>query len=187
MALFTHLNNGQTPMMINPESLEQCMQMLALPLKRPEVQKAVDFSIIKGVYKIGLHKFSEYLLTYAHTLSRTNKLLRFRLLADMLFNPPLNEARNIILDNLQHVATNELRDAYRAVDENIPLYACTYCKKRYSTQRALSKHERKGYNSADHRRFRVKEVIHRSQLLFVQQVKWSIAGVFFPAYFELGE
>ncbi len=29
------------------------------------------------------------------------------------------------------------------------------------------------------------QVIHRSQLLFLQQVKWGISGVFFPAYYEL--
>jgi hypothetical protein len=40
-------------------------------------------------------------------------------------------------------------------------------------------------NSSDHRKFYLNEWIHKANLIFLQQIKWQITGLFFPAYYEL--
>ena len=54
--------------------------------------------------------------------------------------------------------------------ENKVLYECSFCHKRFARQEFLDKHIAKGLWSTEHQRHRVEEVIHHSQLLFLQQV-----------------
>jgi uncharacterized protein YlaI len=124
-------------------------------------------------------------LSNAQRLCKGNQIQRMRILADLLFHPPVDEARRIIYDYMQHISFNELRTKYRSIHENIPLFACPDCHKRFTKQRHLEKHLRKGPNSGEHRRHRMKEVVHHSQTLFLQDVKHTLTDVFFPAYYEL--
>lgn len=185
-AIFSQLNGGSTnSLVLSPLLLQQAFHTLALPLPVTEVQEAVDATLVRVVSAIGLHKLSDYILSNAQRLCRENKLQRVRVLADFYFNPPALEARTIIYDHLHHATYNELRDKYRSVPENAPMYACPECHKRFTRKKHLDKHVGKGSNSSEHRRHRMNEVIHHSQVLFLQDVKHDLTDVFFPAYYEL--
>lgn len=173
-------------LMLHPLVLQQAFQLLALPLPANEVQHIIDITKVPGYHMIGLHKLSDYILHNANRLSKINKLQRLRILADMMmFNPPLQEAIEIILDYQRYCHYIELRDQYRKLPENKPLYQCTFCRKRFAKQEFLDKHISKGLWSTEHKRHRIEEVIHHSQLLFLQQIKSSLTNVLFPAYYEL--
>lgn len=188
-AVFSILNGktdgGSSSLMISPLLLQQAFHFLALPLKLDQVQGAVDATLIKAFSAIGMHRFSDYVLSNAQRLCRESKLQRMRILADLMFNPPGQEARAIIYDHLHHATFNELRDKYRSMAENAPLFACPECHKRFIKQKHLDKHMSKGASSGEHRRYRMKEVIHHSQVLFLQDIKHQLTDVFFPAYYEL--
>lgn len=188
-AVFSILNGktdgGSTSLMISPLLLQQAFHFLALPLRLERVQDTVDATLIKAFSAIGLHRFSDYVLSNAQRLCRESKFQRMRILADLLFNPPVQEARAIIYDHLHHATFTELRDKFRAVSENAPLFVCPECHKRFIKQKHLDKHIAKGSSSGEHRRYRMKEVIHHSQVLFLQDIKHQLTDVFFPAYYEL--
>ena len=188
-AVFQHLDGGEefgrTTLMISPHRLSQAFQMLSVPMPDAELQNAVDATLVSSTHTIGLHKFSEYVLLHARRLSKQNSFQRMRILADLALHPPVLEAEAIVLDQLRHMFVGELRANYRAMPGNKPLFACAICQKRFATQRQYDKHMARGERSKDHRRHKVKEVIHHSQVMFLQQVKWSMTGVFFPAYYEL--
>jgi len=174
-----------TCLVTHPLNVQQAFQLLALPLPIEEVQTAVDRTIIPSIHMIGLAEFSDYLLTNAARISKRNQLQRMSILADMMFHPPIEEAKAIILDQLLFVHYNELLDEYRALPENKPLYECPYCRKRFAKKQSLDKHSMKGNQSKEHRRYRIENIVHHSQMLFLQQVKCDFTGVVFPAYYEL--
>ena len=185
-AIFSQCNGpGVHSLMISPLKFQQAFQMLALPLPLDQVQGAVDATLVQAFNAIGLHKFSDFVLSNAQRLCNENKIARMRILADVLFHPPGQEARTIVYDHLHHVSFNELRDRYRSIPENAPMFACPICHKRFVKEKHLSKHMAKGSSSSEHRKHRLKEVIHHSQVLFLQDVKHTLTDVFFPAYYEL--
>lgn len=176
----------RTCVLTHPLNVQQAFQLLALPLPSEEVQAAVDRTIIPSIRRIGIAEFSDYLLTNAARISKQNQLQRMRMLADMtMFHPPIEEAKAIILDQLLFVHYSELRDEYRALPENKPLYECSYCRKRFAKKESFDKHALKGNLSQEHRRHRIESIVHHSQMLFLQQVKTDFTGVIFPAYYEL--
>jgi len=185
-AVFSLINGGgYHALVIPPPALQQAFQMLALPLPVGEVQGAVDATLVQAFNSTGLHKLSDYVLNNAQRLCRGSRVQRLRLLADLHFHPPVQEAKSIILDHLHHVALIELREKYRHQSDHVPRFVCPLCHKRFTKQKHLDKHASKGPNSGEHQRHRMKEVIHHSQLLFLQSVKHDLTQLFFPAYFEL--
>ena len=108
-----------------------------------------------------------------------------RVLADLLFHPPINEAKTIILENSYITAKRALLKYYRSIPNNRPLFVCQVCSKRFCTKKQLGKHVSKGEYSVEHRRFYEIEKIHRAQQLFLQRVKKKTTGIYFPAYYEL--
>jgi hypothetical protein len=185
-AIFSQLGGGSAnSLTLSPLLLQQAFHTLALPLPLNEVQHTVDATLVRAVSAVGLHKFSDFVLSNAQRLCRENKIQRMRVLADLYFNPPAEEARTIIYDHLHHATFVELRDKYRSIPENAPLYACPECHKRFTRQKHLDKHLAKGSSSSEHRRHQMKEVIHHSQVLFLQHIKHDLTDVFYPAYYEL--
>jgi len=185
-AVFSELNGaGVHSLMISPLKMQQAFQMLALPLPLEQVQSAVDATLVQAFNSIGLHKFSDYILSNAQRLCQESKITRMRILADVLFHPPGQEARTIVYDHLHHVTFNELRDKYRSIPENAPMFACPICHKRFVKEKHLNKHMLKGAESGEHRKHKMKEVIHHAQVLFLQDVKHTLTDVFYPAYYEL--
>jgi hypothetical protein len=65
------------------------------------------------------------------------------------------------------------------------MFVCPDCHKRFVKEKYLTKHLQKGATSGEHRKHRMKEVIHHSQVLFLQDIKHTLTDVFFPAYYEL--
>lgn len=185
-ALFNTIEGGSTSMLLHPERLQQALQMIGLPIAPEEVQAAVDQMLIPGINRIGLHKFSDFVLHNAKRLSQQNSFQRMRIMADLFVNPPLNEAKAIILDNLHHRAFIETRMNYRLIPENKPKYMCEHCLKRFASEPLYHKHMKRGIRrNPYHKRLKVKEMIQHSQNMFLQQVKSAVTGVFYPAYYEL--
>lgn len=184
-AVFMTLEGGHPTLTLQPERLQQAMQVLALPLLPQDVQEVVNATIVKGIYKIAIHKLYEFLLRYGELLSEKNRFQRSRLLGDLFLRPPVLEAKAIIMQTLRRSIWTELRTAYRDDPLNKPLYLCTYCHKRFASQKLLDKHVKKGIGNDFHRRFALEEVIHHSQICFLATVKYDLVGVHFPAYFEL--
>eukprot|EP01038_Epipyxis_sp_PR26KG_P005269 gene5269-7321_t len=186
-ALFMRLSEGAGAhsMMLHPEKVETLFQLLCISLPPGECQTIVDETIVKPQYQIGMNKLSSYILANASRLCKHNKWDRMRLLADLTFRSPVFEAQTIVLDSLIHMKMLEERAKYRLDPHNKPLHLCDYCNERFASFRLLDKHTRKGYNSYEHRHFRLREFIHYNQSLFLSKIKWSVSGVFMPSYFEL--
>ncbi|RYH18264.1 hypothetical protein EON65_27420 [archaeon] len=177
------LEGGVSTLMLQPERLEHAMTLITLPLPENMVQPAVDETIVSTMRKIAMHKLSDYILNNAQHICQTSGVQRARVLADLMLHPPVQEAKAIILHSLRRAVFEELRDEYRK--ENKPLFSCDYCHKRFATARLLEKHVKKGLLNENHRRYALEEIIQKSQLFFLQEVKHSFTGCFFPAYFEL--
>ena len=75
----------------------------------------------------------------AATLVKKYPFTRRRMEVDLYFNPPMAEAKKIILAHAEYMASKEVRKEYRSEKEHAPLFHCHLCHERYPSLRQYEK------------------------------------------------
>jgi hypothetical protein len=155
-AIFLNLECIKKNLLLYPTKLQQAFQNLCLPILNDDAQDLVDDCITMkagkryGVGMILYRTFASLILKKAPNLANANKFQRIRLLADLFFNPPLEEGRTIIIDNLLfHFREHSIR-SYRRMPGKTPKYLCHFCATRFSTEKQLLDHKAKNGGSLHH-------------------------------------
>lgn len=115
-AIFRELGCDWNTMMLPPEQLPNVFSALAIPIgSRRELEHALLHTQCRNTpgNKIGFLKCCKYVLRHARDLCMRYPLQRMRIMADLTLNPPIEEARIIILDLAAHERRHEMRKKYR--------------------------------------------------------------------------
>lgn len=187
-AMFSIMSGHILSLNLQPERLQLFMQRIALPMLPDDVQPMVNETIIDKTHQLALHKVLDYLISNGYQLSHHNKWSRRKLLTDFYFHPPIEESQRILLQFFQFKLNDELRQEYRRkLVETITLQYCPYCTASFFTEEQLNMHLNSSSKRilAAHQRQRLWKQVNESQQIFLQQLKYQMTGVFFPAYYEI--
>ena len=135
-------------------------------------------NILKSTHKhintCSFKKFVEYTKIHAKAVVANNFFARMRVQADVYFRPPIDEAKEIIIDFYRHIAVIDIRKNYRAQLEKPPLFCCSVCHTRYTSIKSFEKHQRKGDNAVEHKRQHQMAEVFESQK-YVNSLKMAIS------------
>jgi len=184
-AIFGELHCDPKTLTIAPESVIEAFYALALPLSHEDAQAAVTATQVPKRPLLSFKRFLEYTKTVALSLVEKQPLTRRRMEADLFFNPPVVEAKRIILQHSEFVARREVRREYRAEKGHEPLFCCHLCHERFHSLKTFEKHMSKGVNSPEHLRLVVLDETHASQSFVLRHAKFLVTGTYFPCFFEL--
>jgi hypothetical protein len=138
--------------------------------------------ILGGKNMIGLKRFVKHIKQNSYDLAQKNRLKRFRLLADLLIAPPLDEAKTMLREFYKAEEIKRLTVQYRVLPRMKPKFLCMFCNKRFVNEKSLARHKRKLSN---HQRYLQKEEIMDSLQFILRRAKYFMTGTYFPAYYEL--
>ena len=173
---------------LHPLKVQSVMQFYALPvLKQEDVQTIVNHTLIPKSEWVGFKRMCKYVTTHAHFICKTNKWDRLRILADIYFNPPLEEAKDIYLN---HVLTTQKRfytQEYRNLHGKAPKYLCNVCKERFPNEKLLEKHLHSGIGIQDHVRYHTMNAVYESEDATLKRARYLESNSVFPAYYELND
>lgn len=141
--LFRYLDSDSETMFLEPPQMLNAFQALALPLSKREAQPTIDATIVDAVHKTGFRKFCRFVLEHASELAKRHSFQRMRILADLMFNPPANEARALLLAFTEYSTRKQLQAEYRQLPGRKPAFLCHFCGLRFTGQKALDLHEDK--------------------------------------------
>jgi hypothetical protein len=138
--------------------------------------------VVPGVFKLGFRRFNKYLREHRLYLVNANHRARMRVMADLLINPPLEEAQMIVKNSVLTEKRHELVQQYRALEDMTPLFCCTFCNERFFSNKLLEKHQSRRY---DHIRFIQSEELWQSQRATLRRAKFLMTGTNFPCFYQL--
>lgn len=171
-------------LLLHPETLQLLFQRIALPILPEHIQKAADETIVPIAWKIGCKKFSKYLIDNAKAIADSNHTERKRILFDLYFNPPLREAKLILLFHEEHAIKMKLMKEYREIKGKEPEYECAFCMVRFASAKAYQKHKDKKGGS-EHKRYSSSLILHSNRTTFLRHAKYLITNSKFPTFYEL--
>ena len=166
-------------------AMERALTMMTLPCSQEELQKAVYSCQVPNQPSISYKKFIEYVKTHAKALARSVGMKKWRIKTDLYFNPPIDEAKSIIIDHFRYKAFIDIRKNFRAQLEHKPPFLCPDCQERFSNQKHFDRHMAKGARNTSHRQQAMEKSIHDAQTYVLRRVKFEVTGTYFPAFFEL--
>ena len=171
-----------------PEQIQNVFHFCAIPiLTLEDAQKAVDGSLIPHSEVLGFKRLCKHMSAHAHMLCKKNKWERMRILADIYFNPPLQEARDIIRHYFAEDAKRKHTADYRAMPEKAPVFMCEVCLARFPSEKLLLKHKNTGLGRSEHVKYHTAQKIWASEDIILKRARFLESGMFFPCYMELND
>lgn len=173
---------------LSPEKIQNVFHFCALPiLTLEDAQAAVDASLIPNSEVLGFKRICKYMSTHAHILCKKNKWERMRILADIYFNPPVVEARDIIYHYFWEEAQAKHTADFRAMPGKAPAFVCDICLTRFSAEKLLEKHKNTGLGRSEHVKYHTGLKIWESEDIILKRARFLESGVFFPCFMELND
>ena len=184
-AIFTSVGADCKSLFLPYLATERALTMLTLPCNQEQLQKAVLECQITNQPFISFKRFCDYTKLHAKDLSHSAGMKTWRIKTDLFFNPPMAEAKSIIIDHFRYKAFRDIRKNYRAQLEHKPAYLCPTCQERFSSQKIFDKHMEKGPRNRSHRQMILHAEVHDAQTYLLRRTKFQVTGTYFPAFYEL--
>ena len=184
-AVFGELHCDSRTLTILPERIIEACFLMGIPLSVADAQDAVTACQVPKRPLLSFRRFLEYTKTHAARLVAKQSFSRRRMETDLYFNPPVEEAKRIVLGHAESVARREIRREYRAQKGHEPVYCCALCHERFSSLRVYEKHMSKGVNSPQHLQLLLLDEVHAAQSFILRHAKFLVTNTYFPCFYEL--
>lgn len=171
---------------LSPEKLQVILQFLGIPVTTMEdAQVAVDKTLIPCTEWVGFRRCVKFFSQFSHLYCKRNKWERLRILADVYFNPPLQEAKDLIIECAATRRMEDLTQEYRALPGKQPKYMCDFCLLRFANEKLYERHLVN--NRGEHMKKTTRDTVYESQVSILRRAKYLQSGTYFPAFYELND